>query len=123
MKKTTIALAAIFTTALCGCNNCNTPEKAVTQFYKASQAHNTEEALKYTNVSESEREIVESVFNSINMEIHDFEVLNTTIEEGDTTATVEMRLHVSSPESLDTLTSTPITSCIKTKEGWIVKLM
>lgn len=122
MKKRALTLATIFALSLCGCSN-DSPEKAVEGFYKASQEHDMMKALNYTNVDESEREQIAEIVNTMGIDIIDYEILNTVIDEGDTTATVGMLLHVSSQQSHDTLTSSPTTSCIKTKKGWKVKLL
>lgn len=119
MKKRALTLAAVFAITLCGCSN-DSPEKAVEGFYKASQKHDMMKALSYTNVDESEREQIAEILNTMEIDIVDYEILNTIIDEGDTTATVELNLRATSLQSPDTIQSTPQIPCIKTQDGWKV---
>ena len=119
MKKRALTLAAIFALSLCGCSN-DSPEKAVEGFYKASQEHDMMKALSYTNVDESEREQIAEIVNTMGIEIIDYEILNTVIDEGDTTATVELTLRATSAQAPDTIESTPHIPCLKTQSGWKV---
>lgn len=106
MKKRVLTLAAFFALSLCGCSN-DSPEKAVEGFYKASQEHDMMKALSYTNVDETEREQIAEIVNAMEIDIIDYEILNTAIDEGDTTATVEINLSVTSSQASDTIESTP----------------
>ena len=119
MKKRALTLAAIFALSLCGCSN-DSPEKAVEGFYKASQEHDMMKALSYTNVDESEREQIAEIVNTMGIDIIDYEILNTVIDEGDTTATVELTLRATSAQAPDTIESTPPIPCLKTQSGWKV---
>lgn len=117
MKKRALTLATIFALSLCGCSN-DSPEKAVEGFYKASQEHDMMKALSYTNVDESEREQVAEIVNTMGIEIIDYEILNTVIDEGDTTATVELTLRATSAQAPDTIESTPKIPCVKEGNAW-----
>lgn len=119
MKKRALTLAAIFALSLCGCSN-DSPEKAVEGFYKASQEHDMMKALSYTNVDESEREQIAEIVNTMGIDIIDYEILNTVIDKGDTTATVELTLRATSAQAPDTIESTPQIPCLKTQSGWRV---
>lgn len=123
MKKRVISLATVLAFALCGCGNNRTPEEAVTNFYQASMENDIQKALENTNVDKAERDQVAEIVNMTGMEVLDYELLGSTIDEGDTTATVEMRLTVTNTNTTDTATTNVSVPCIKSNGTWSVKFL
>ena len=91
MKKTIIFFTALLALFVAGCGS-STPDKVVDKFYKATQAHDFATALKYTNLEEPERTQLINLLENMDMTIYEYEVIGSNIDEGDTTATVYLRL-------------------------------
>ena len=123
MKKRVISLATVLAFALCGCGNNRTPEEAVTNFYQASMENDIQKALENTNVDKAERAQVAEIVNMTGMEVLDYELLGSTIDEGDTTATVELTLRATSAQAPDTATTNVSVPCIKSNGTWSVKFL
>lgn len=122
MKKISVLLATIMALACAACVNKNTPEGVVEQFYKASKDNNIEEALTYTNIPEEERERIAESILDMGTIIFDYEVLNTTIEEGDSTAVVLTHLVSNNAFNPDTLDGELEVRCAKHDGKWLVEL-
>lgn len=123
MKKRVISLATVLAFALCGCGNNRTPEEAVTNFYQASMENDIQKALENTNVDKAERDQVAEIVNMTGMEVLDYELLGSTIDEGDTTATVTLHLVASNAFNPDTLGNDLEIPCQKVDGQWKVKFM
>lgn len=121
MKKITILLAAVLTLSLMSCSH-DSPEKAVDNFYKAAQEQDFATALSYSNFPENEREQVIPYLEELGMEIYGYEILGSDIDEGDTTATVFLKL-VTAGFSNDSTESEINVPCVLCDEGWKVKFI
>lgn len=121
MKKISIILATFLAFTFTACNNGNSPEKVVSNFYKYSQEDNLEEAMKYSNIPENEQPIIIQYIENMGMVIHNYEVLGSTIDDGDTTATVNLHLEASNAFNPDTLKSDIDVVCLKINGDWKMK--
>lgn len=121
MKKNIFAAATLCTLFFVGCNN--NPESVVEEFYKANKANDFEKALSYTNIAKEEREEVIDILSDMGMVIHEYKVLGSTIDEGDTTATVDLHLVTSSAFYPDSLADDIKVPCVKSGRQWQVKLI
>ncbi len=121
MKIHAIAAATLCTILLAACNN--NPEEAVNHFYAATQANDFEKALTYTNIAEEEREGVIDVLSEMGMVIHSFKVNGSTIDEGDTTATVDLHIVTSNAFHPDSMSDDIKVPCIKSSNRWQVKMI
>lgn len=122
MKKISILLATFLAFTLTSCNN-NSPEKVVSDFYQATQDYDIEKALTYTNLNEADRQQVSELIDQMGMVIHEYKVLGSTIDEGDTTATVTLHLVASNAFNPDTLGNDLEIPCQKVDGQWKVKFM
>lgn len=123
MKKTAILLSALMALSILGCKNNNTPEQVVLNFYKATQDNEYRKAMTYTNLAEEEQDQVIQVLDQTGMVIHNFEVLETNIEEGDSTAFVTLHLEVSNAFNPDTMSNDLDIPCVKVGGKWKVKFI
>jgi len=123
MKKITILLSALVALSFIGCNRSNTPDKVVLNFYKATQENEFEKAMTYTNLADEEQDQVIQVLNQMGMVIHDYKVLETNIEEGDSTAFVSLHLVVSNAYNPDTMSNDLDIPCVKVGNEWKVKFI
>ena len=123
MKKTAILLSALMALSILGCKNSNTPEQVVLNFYKATQDNEYQKAMTYTNLAEEEQDQVIQVLDQTGMVIHNFEVLETNIEEGDSTAFVTLHLEVSNAFNPDTMSNDLDIPCVKVGDKWKVKFI
>ena len=122
MKKITILLTALMALMVAGCSK-STPEQAVDKFYHATQNNDYKTALTYTNLSDKEKEPLLNLLENMDMVIHEYEILGSNIDEGDTTATVYMRLVTANninPDSSETELNIP---CVKHGRHWKVKFI
>ena len=119
MKKTTILFTAILAILMAACNN-NTPDRVVEKFYKATQAQDFEKALEYTNLEEPDRTYLATFLQNMEMVIYDYEVLGSQIDEGDTTATVFLRLVTSNNIVTDSIENELNVPCVKVGKEWKV---
>lgn len=121
MKKITILLAALFTLAMTGCSS-DSPEKAVDNFYKATQEHDFATALSYSNFPENEREQVIPYLEALGMTIFDYEILGSDIDDGDSTATVFLHL-VTADGNQDSVSADINIPCVLADNAWKVKFI
>jgi len=121
MKKHTITIAAICTLFMAACSS--SPEKVVDQFYTATQANDFEKAMSYTNIAKEEQAEVIDVLGNMGMVIHSFEVTGSTIDEGDTTATVDLHLVTSNAFHPDSMADDIKVPCIKSGNQWQVRMI
>jgi hypothetical protein len=120
MKKYTIALAAACALFLASCSN--KPEEIVNDFYLANQSNDYEKALSYTDLPEEAQPQVIEYLESMGMVIHEYEILGTTIDEGDTTALVDLRLVTSNAFHPDSIFDQIKVPCVKDGRKWRVHL-
>ena len=120
MKKNIIFLTALFAIIVAGCGR-NTPDHAVDMFYKATQAHDYAKALEYSNLENGDREYLIAYLEKMGMVIHEYEVLGSNIDEGDTTATVYLHIVSSNKNAPDSLENELNVSCVKRGNKWKVK--
>lgn len=123
MKKTTTLLAALIALSFIGCNRSNTPDQVVIDFYKATQENEFQKAMTYTNLAAEEQEQVIQVLDQMGMVIHDYKVIETNIEEGDSTAFVTLHLVVSNAYNPDTMSNDLDIPCVKVGDEWKVKFI
>lgn len=119
MKKTIILLVSLLAIVVVGCSR-KTPDQVVAQFYKATQAQDYKKALSYTNLEEPEKTQLINLLENMDMVIYDYEVLGSNIDEGDTTATVYLRLVTASNISPDSNMSELNVPCVKVGGNWKV---
>ena len=92
----------------------------VDKFYKATQNKDFAKALTYTNVEEPERTQLVTLLENMDMIIYEYEILGTNIDEGDSTATVYLRLVTANnivPDSNENELNVP---CVKVGRDWKV---
>jgi len=123
MKKITILLSALLAFSFIGCKNNNTPEQVVLNFYKATQENEFKQALSYTNLAQEEQEQVIQVLDQMGMVIHSYEVIETNIDEGDSTAFVTLHLVTSNAYNPDTMSNDLDIPCVKVGDEWKVKFI
>lgn len=124
MKRIALVLCALLAFTLSSCGNKNTPENAVENFYKASQANEQEKALEYTNLSEEDRQHVLEFVDQMGMVIHEYKVLNSTIDEFDSNyATVTLHLVSSNAFNPDTISNDIEVPCVKVNGEWKVNFL
>lgn len=119
MKKTIILIASLFAIVMAGCSRM-TPDQVVDKFYKATQNKDFAKALTYTNVEEPERTQLVTLLENMDMIIYEYEILGTNIDEGDSTATVYLRLVTANnivPDSNENELNVP---CVKVGRDWKV---
>ncbi len=123
MKKIAILFSALLTLSIMGCKNTDTPEKVVVKFYQATQNNEFQEAMNYTNLAPEEQEQVIQVLDQMGMVIHRYEVLETHIEEGDSTAFVTLRLVTSNAFNPDSISNDLEIPCVKVGNEWKVEFI
>lgn len=124
MKKITTLAVAALAIAMASCTNKdNTPEKVVNNFYQATQNNEFDKAMEYTNLAEEERAQVVEIIGNTGMVIHEFSVIDSRIEEGDSTAWVSLHLVVSNAFRPDTVGNDLEIPCVKVDKQWKVKFM
>ncbi len=123
MKKITILISAFMALSLLGCKSSNTPEQVVLDFYKATQENDFLKAMSYTNLAKEEQDQVIQVLDQMGMVIHNFEVIETNIDEGDSTAFVTLHLEVSNAYNPDTMRNDLDIPCVKVGNQWKVKFI
>ena len=123
MKKITILLSALMALSFSGCKNSNTPEQAVLNFYQATQNNEYQQALTYTNLAPEEQEQVLQVLDQMGMVVHNFEVIETNIDEGDSTAFVTLHLVTSNAYNPDNMSNDLDIPCVKVGDKWKVKFI
>ena len=119
MKKTIILLASFFAIVMAGCSS-KTPDQVVDKFYKATQDKDFVKALSYTNLEEPEKTQLITLLENMDMIIYDYEILGSNIDEGDSTATVYLRLVTANnivPDSNESELNVP---CVKVDNEWKV---
>lgn len=121
MKKNIIAATVLCSLFFVGCNN--SPESVVEEFYKANKANDFEKALSYTNIAKEERSEVIDILSEMGTVIHEYKVLGSTIDEGDTTAIVDLHLVTSNAFYPDSMADDIKVPCIKSGRHWQVKLI
>lgn len=119
MKKTIVLFASLLAILVAGCGN-KTPDQVVEKFYKATQAHDFATALKYTNLEEPERTQLINLLENMDMTIYEYEVLGSNIDEGDTTATVYLRLVTANNIVTDSNETELNVPCVKEGRDWKV---
>lgn len=123
MKKIAIILTAFTLGLTVGCkSNSNTPEEAVNNFYTAAKDNKIEEALQYSNVPEEEQSLMAELIYDAGMVIHSFEVGESHIEEGDSTAWVTLHMVSSNAAEIEPADLNLSVPCIKVKKEWKVQL-
>lgn len=120
MKNRFIALTAICTLFFAACGN--NLEKTVDNFYKATKDSDFEKAMTYTNVLPEERQQVIDVLSEMGMVIHEYKILGSTVDEGDTTATVKLHLVTSNAYNPNKIADDIDVPCIKSGSNWVVEL-
>ncbi len=123
MKKIAILFSALLMLSFLSCTHKNTPDSVVTQFYQATQENNFQKAMTYTNLAQEEQEQVIQVLDQMGMVIHRFEVIETTIDEGDSTAFVTLHLVTSNAFNPDSNSSDLEIPCVKVGNEWKVKFI
>ncbi len=123
MRKNTVLLSALMAFSFFSCQSGNSPEKAVLNFYKASQKSDYPKALTYTNLSQESQEQAIQVMSQLGMVIHSYEVIETHVDDGDSTASVALRLVSSNALSPDTAAANLSIPCVKVDNLWKVKLI
>lgn len=123
MKKSTTLLSTLLAFSFFSCQSSNTPEQAVLDFYKASQESNYPQALSCTNLTPEEQEQVIQIMAQTGMVIHSYEVIETHIDEGDSTASVSLRLVSSNAFNPDTTSNDLNIPCVKASGQWKVKII
>lgn len=121
MKKHIPILATLCAILLASCGN--TPEQVVEEYYQAVQANDFAKALTISNISKEERALVAEILDSTHVVVHDYKVLGSTIDPGDSTAMVDLHLvtsHVLHPDSISDNIKVP---CVKLDGKWVVKML
>lgn len=118
MKKIIVLLSACMAFMFIGCGTKNSPAGIVNGYFEATQAQDYETALTYTNLSEEDAAAWIEQIEGLGMVIHEFAVTNSTIDEGDTTATVNTHVLWSSAFNIDTVESEIPTVCHKIDGKW-----
>lgn len=118
MKKTIILFAALIALAMASCSN-DTPDQVVDKFYRATQVQDFEKALTYTNLNDEEKEVITEYLKNVGMAIHDYEVLGSNIDEGDSTAIVYVHL-VTANITADSSENEINIPCVKEGRKWKV---
>lgn len=119
MKTKLLLIAVLVCTILCGCKK-GTPADAVEGFYKYAKTNEFEKSLTYTNVPDSLVKDVSELIGGMEMVIHEYEVQDTKMDEGDTTATVKVRLKVSNKYKPEPEETNPEIRCCKRDGEWKV---
>jgi hypothetical protein len=123
MKKITILLSALLALSFIGCKSNNTPEQVVLNFYQATQENDFHQALNYTNLAQEEQEQVIQVLDQMGMVIHSYNVIESNIDEGDSTAVVTLHLVTSNAYNPDTVGNDLDIPCVKVGGDWKVKFI
>ena len=118
MKKTILLFTALFALLATACSS-DTPDQVVDKFYHATQANDYAKALSYTNLNDAEKEVLVEYLKNMGMVIHDYEVLGSNIDEGDTTATVYVHLVTANINADSSETEVNLT-CVKEGKDWKV---
>ena len=79
--------------------------------------------MSYTNLAKEEQDQVIQVLDQMGMVIHNFEVIETNIDEGDSTAFVTLHLEVSNAYNPDTMRNDLDIPCVKVGDQWKVKFI
>lgn len=119
MKKTIIFFVSLLAIAMAGCSS-KTPDQVVSLFYKATQEQDFAKAMTYTDLDEPEREQLITLLENMDMTIYEYEVLGSNIDEGDTTATVYLRLVTANNISPDSNSNELNVPCVKVGKEWKV---
>lgn len=119
MKKITILLASLLAILVAACGS-KTPDQVVDYFYKATQEHDYTKALTYTNLEEPERTQLVNLLENMDMTIYEYEVLGSNIDDGDTTATVYLRLVTANNIQTDSNETELNVPCVKQGREWKV---
>ena len=118
MKKTILLFTALFALLAAACSS-DTPDQVVDTFYHATQANDYAKALSYTKLNYAEKEVLVEYLKNMGMVIHDYEVLGSNIDEGDTTATVYVHL-VNANINADSSETEVNLTCVKEGKDWKV---
>jgi len=122
MKKKIILLSVLATMFMTGCRQ-EPPETVVDNFYKATQTKDFEQALTFTNLTDKEKEPLLALLSNMDMEIYEYEIYGSNIDEGDTSATVYIRLvtsNKSNPQKEEVELNIP---CVRQGRDWKVKFL
>ena len=120
MKRHTIATVAICSLLLIACQN--KPERVVDQFYQATQNSDFEKAISFTDVSPEIKTKVIQYIEELGMVIHNYKIQGSTIQEGDTTALVDLHIVTSNAYQPDSTSSDIKVLCVKKDNTWKVHL-
>lgn len=110
-----------------GCNKLSertlSPEQVVDSFYHSVQAGEFAHALTFSTLDGDEADEVIDLLDNMGLNVCEYQVLGSTIDEGDTTATVQLYLSVTNALSSDTTASEIDIPCVKYGKRWRVQFM
>ena len=121
MKKNILVLATLGSLMLASCGN--TPEQVVEEYYGAVQSNDFAKALSISNISKEEQALVAEILDSSHVVVHDYKVLGSTIDPGDSTATVDLHLVTSHALHPDSIADDIKVPCVKKGHKWVVKML
>ena len=121
MKKRTLIIATLCVMLLAACSP--KPGEVVEEYYKAVQAKDYNTALNYSNVTDDVRDVVIQLLDSSEVVVHNYKVIGSTIDPGDTTATVDLYLSTSSIQHPDIIADNIKVPCVKSRGKWVVKML
>ena len=120
MKKRTLIIATLCVMLLAACGP--KPGEVVEEYYKAVQAKDYNTALNYSNVTDDVRDVVIQLLDSSEVVVHNYKVIGSTIDPGDTTATVKLHLVTSNAYNPNKIADDIDVPCIKSGSNWVVEL-